>query len=101
MAELHDDWWDILYGKTPAEANEEYDYSPGYKSFSPEIQAHVNALWESLKTENATEPWVHITSITIIVAVIALAVYTVYIRKKRSRHYRLRDRENALKKIGK
>lgn len=95
MAELHEDWYDILYGKTPDEANEEYDYSPGYKSFSPEIQAHVNELWESLKTENATEPWVHIASITIIVAVLALAVYSVYIKKKRSRHYRLRDKAAA------
>ena len=98
MAELHEDWWEILYGKTPAEANANYDYSPGYKSFSPEIQAHVNALWESLKTENATEPWVHVTSISIIVAVLALAVYSVYIRKKRSRHYRMRDKNLAQKK---
>ncbi len=98
MAELHENWWEILYGKTPAEANANYDYSPGYKSFSPEIQAHINALWESLKTENATEPWVHITSIAIIASVVALASYNFYIRKKRSRHYRMRDRELAMKK---
>ena len=51
-----------------------------------------------LKTENATEPWVHVTSISIIVAVLALAVYSVYIRKKRSRHYRMRDKNLAQKK---
>lgn len=98
MDELYDDWREILYGKSPAEANENYDYDPSYRSFTPETQELVNALWESLKTENATEPWVHITSLTIIVAVIALAVYTTYIKKKRSRHYRMRDREIAIAK---
>jgi len=95
MAELHEDWYEILYGVTPAEANESYAYSPIYQSFSPEIQAHVNSLWESLKTENSTELWVHVTSITLIVAVLSLAIYTTYIRKKRSKHYRMRDKEAA------
>ena len=95
MAELHEDWYEILYGVSPAEANVNYDYSPIYQSFSPEIQAHVNTLWESLKTENSTELWVHIFSIAIIVAVISLAAYSIYVKKKRSRHYRMRDRENA------
>ncbi|MBO5907527.1 MAG: ABC transporter substrate-binding protein [Clostridia bacterium] len=95
MDELHEDWYEILYGKTPAEANANYDYDPAYRSFSPETQELVNALWESLKTENATELWVHVSSITITASVIALAVYTTYIRKKRSRHYRMRDREIA------
>ena len=93
MAELHEDWYDILYGVTPAEANANYDFDPAYRSFTPETQELVNALWESLKTENATELWVHLTSITIIVAVLVLAVYSTYIKKKRSHHYRMRDRE--------
>jgi hypothetical protein len=45
-----------------------------------------------LKTENSTEPWIHVTSIAIIVAVISLAAYNTYIKKKRSRDYRLRDK---------
>ena len=99
MAELHEDWYGILYGVSPAEANVNYSYSPIYQSFTPEIQSHVNTLWESLKTENSTELWVHITSITIIVAVVALASYSVFIKKKRSRHYRMRDREIAKARV--
>ena len=101
MDELYEGWYDILYGTSPAEANVNYSYSPAYRSFTPETQELVNALWESLKTENATEPWVHITSITIIVAVIVLATYVTYIRKRRSRHYRVRDRELAKAKRNK
>ena len=89
------DAWEVLYGKTKDEANENYSYNPAYENYKNEvvdIQAHVNSLWESLKTENSTEPWIHVTSITIIVGVISLAVYNIYIKKKRSRDYRLRDK---------
>lgn len=94
--EMGEDAIEILYGTAPNDINASYNQRFGttcYKSFTPEIQAHVNSLWESLKTENATELWVHITAITIVVAVIALAVYTTYIKKKRSRDYRLRDKQ--------
>jgi hypothetical protein len=63
-----------------------------YKDESIDIQVHVNSLWESLKTENSTELWVHITSITIVVGVISYATYDIYIKKKRSRDYRMRDK---------
>ena len=46
-----------------------------------DIQAHVNTLWESLKTENSTELWVHITSLVIVVGVIGMATCSVYIKK--------------------
>ena len=95
MAEVYEDWYEILYGKTPNEVNEKYDYEPAYKDFTPEIQGYVNSLWESLKTENSTELWVHIASLTIVVAVLALAVYTTYVKKKRSRDYRMRDKALA------
>lgn len=97
MLEYHEDWEDILYGKSPSYMEEKYDYSPIYKSFDPEIQDHVNSLWESLKTENSTELWVHILSGVIVVGVVGFAGYTIYIRKKRSRHYRLRDKSKAAK----
>ena len=88
---------ELLYETTPAQLNAYYEANFAetacYKSFSPEIQNHVNMLWESLKTENATEVWVHVASITIVVAVIGLAVYSTYIKKKRSRHYRMRDKQ--------
>lgn len=97
MDEYHEDWEYILYeknpGREPGGANENYSFDPIYKSFTPEIQEYSNALWESLKTENSTELWVHIVSALIVVGVIGLAVYSIYIRKKRSKHYRLRDKK--------
>ena len=91
--------WKVLYGKTKDEANVNYSYNPAYMDFykdeNVDIQAHVNSLWESLKTENSTELWVHITSIAIVVAVLSIAIYDQYIKKKRSRDYRLRDKEAA------
>lgn len=89
---------EILYGVSPDVINEKYNEMYGtacYKSFSPEIQAHVNMLWESLKTENATEAWVHVTCGVIVASVLSLAVHSVYVKKKRSKDYRLRDKEAA------
>ena len=87
----------ILYDTPPSVVNESYNKSFGtacYRSLEVlGIQDKVNTLWESLKTENATELWIHVTCIVIVGGVLALGIYTVYIRKKRSRHYRLRDRE--------
>ena len=89
--------WDILYGKSKDEANVNYSYSSAYKDFyrddTIDIQVHINSLWESLKTENSTEPWIHVTSATILISVFSLAIYNVYIKKKRSRDYRLRDKQ--------
>ncbi len=99
--EMGEDALEILYGKDPELLNAEYNEKYGttsYKSFDSEIQAHVNTLWESLKTESSTEPWVHITCGVIVLSVVALAVYTTYIKKKRSRHYRMRDRERLAAK---
>ena len=90
---------DILYGVSQSEINAEYNSLYGtacYSMFEPDIQAHVNTLWESLKTENATELWVHITCGIIIGAVLALAIYTTYVKKKHSKDYRTRDK-SALK----
>ena len=96
--EMGEEAMEILYGVSPSVINEKYNEMYGtacYRSFSPEIQAHVNMLWESLKTENATEPWIHVTCGVIVVGVLSLATYSVYIKKKRSRDYRLRDKEAA------
>lgn len=102
--EMGEEAIEILYGISPSEINENYNALYGtacYKSFSPEIQAYTNTLWESLKTENSTELWVHVTAIAIVVGVVAFAVYTTVIKKHRSRDYRLRDKENAKKKAQK
>ena len=91
------DAWDVLYGKSKTEANENYSFNPAYEDYYKDegidIQAHVTALWETLKTENSTELWIHITSITIVAGVLGFAIYTSYIKKKRSKFYRERDKE--------
>ena len=94
--------WDILYGKSKDEANLSYSYNPAYMDYykddSVDIQVHVNSLWESLKTENSTEPWIHVTSIAIVVGVISFATYEIYIKKKRSKDYRIRDKAKKQQK---
>lgn len=91
------DAWEILYGKTKDEANISYPYNPAYEDYykdeSVDIQTHVTSLWESLKTENSTELWVHITSAAIVIGVLGFAIRSTYIRKKQSKFYRDRDRE--------
>ena len=93
--------YDLLYSFMPDTVNAYYNSlfpdktDPAcYRNFSPEIQARVNTLWEDLKITGSTELWVHISSISIISACIILAVYSTYIKKKRSRDYRMRDKAN-------
>ncbi len=87
--------YELLYDNEPDIVNSQYNAlfpnvnSPAcYRSFNAEIQTHVNTLWEDLKISGSTELWVHITSISIAAGVLAFAIYSVYIKKKRSRHYR-------------
>ena len=104
---MGEDACEILYGTeghNPLDVNKEYNEKYGttcYKNFTPEIQSRVNTLWENLKLADSTEPWIHVVSISIVVAVIALAVYTTYVKKKRSRAYRLRDKQARLAKKAK
>ena len=93
------DAYEVLYGKTKDEANANYPFNPAYEDYfkdeatGVDIQSHVTELWESLKTENSTELWIHITSIAIVGGVLGFAIYTTHIKKKRSKFYRDRDRE--------
>ena len=75
-----------------------YNYDPFYHAFSPEIQAYTNSLWEQLKTENSTELWVHISSFVIVGSLCTYAGYVLYIKKKRSRDYRMRDKQKSITK---
>ena len=92
--------YSLLYDKMPEDVNGAYNEKFGttcYKNFTPEIQTRINTLWENLKLANSTEPWIHIVSISITVVVIFAALYSVYIKKKRSRDYRLRDKAKKKK----
>ena len=72
---------------------EDVDSPACYRNFTPAIQSHINTLWENLKISGSTELWVHITSITIVVSLIAFCAYSLYVKKKRSRDYRLRAKK--------
>ena len=85
---------EVLYGGDEMT----YSYDPFYHAFSPEIQAYTNSLWEQLKTENSTELWVHISSFVIVGGLCSYAGYVLYIKKKRSRDYRMRDKQKAISK---
>ena len=93
---MGEDAMSILYDTPPSVINAEYNESFGtacYKSLLVlGIQDKVNTLWESLKTENATEVWIHVTCIVLVGSVLGYGIYTVYIKKKRSRDYRMRDK---------
>ena len=85
------DAYDILYGTAdiPVSAYESFTE----EKFDDDMQQYVNGLWEQLKTETNVEIWVHISSITIVVSVVALCSYGIYIKKKRSKFYRNRDKD--------
>ena len=95
LSEDGEDAYDLLYNYTPESVNKSYnelfptmDQPACYRSFSPEVQSRINTLWEELKITGSTELWVHIATVVIVLAVLSLAGYTYYIKKKRSRHYR-------------
>ena len=99
IEEMGEDAYEILYGNSYEDLNATYGYSPYYHSFSnaekygEDMQQYVNGLWEQLKTETDVEIWVHISSITIVVAIVAACSYNIYVKKKRSKFYRQRDKE--------
>ena len=100
IEEMGEDAYDILYGYSYEELNADYGFSPYYHSFSnaekygEDMQQYVNGLWEQLKTETDVETWVHVSSITIVVVLLAACSYNIYIKKKRSKFYRQRDKQS-------
>ena len=93
--EMGEELLEILYNEG---VNENYDFDPYYHSFTPEMQLYTNSLWESLKTESSTEPWVHVTAALTVVGVITPVIYSTYIKKKRSKDYRERDKRLRLER---
>ena len=94
--------YELLYNKGPEEVNAAYDalfkdkQSPAcYRNFPPEIQALLNDLWEELKIYDSTETWIHVTSASIVAVVLGFAAYSIYIKKKRSRHYRKKSKKES------
>lgn len=89
--EMGEEAMEILYGEEATNCNVNYSFEPYYHAFTPELQSYIYDLWEGVKTSSTIELWVHITSIVIVVAVLGLASYSVYIKKRRSRFYRKRN----------
>jgi spermidine/putrescine-binding protein len=82
--------FDLLYNY---EDTENYSYIPYYKNYrTPEIQRHVNSIWEELKIYGTAELWVHISSALLVGSILIFAIYSAVIKKKRSKDYRMRDR---------
>ena len=94
IEEMGEDAIEVLY----SEDESRYPFDPFYHSFSPELLAYTNGLWENLKTENSTELWVHITSVVIVGSLLGYAIYNMCVKKKRSKDYRLRDKAKLLEK---
>ena len=91
--ELGEEAYDILYGSAKEGIPTSYYHSfSNSEVYGDDMQQYVNSLWEQLKTETEVEIWVHVTSITIVVGLLTLCSYSVYIKKKRSKFYRNRDK---------
>ena len=86
--EMGEEAIEVLYGNTESS----YPYDTFYHTYTPEMQSYTNALWENLKTQSSTEPWIHVVSITIVASLLIGYAYSTYVKKKRSREYRERDR---------
>ncbi len=86
--EMGEEAIEVLYGNTESS----YPYDTFYHTYTPEMQSYTNALWENLKTQSSTEPWIHVVSIGIVASLLIAYAYSTYVKKKRSREYRIRDR---------
>lgn len=75
MTDWNENAMDILY---PSDLGIKMTYFENLDAETLELQ---NNLWETLKIDNTVEPWIHITSISIVALVIIILGYR-YIRKK-------------------
>ena len=92
LDEIGEDAYDILYGSNEGIPTSYYHSFSNEEVYGNDMQQFVNGLWEQLKTETEVEWWVHVSSITIVVGLLAACSYGIYIKKKRSKFYRQRDK---------
>ncbi len=57
-----------------------------YESLDADTLALQNGLWESLKIENAVEPWIYITAGTIVLLLLVMMMYRYIIKKIRNNY---------------
>lgn len=81
MIEWNENAIDILYPSEEAGLKTTY-----YESLDPETLALQNGLWETLKIENAVEPWIYVASGGIVLVLLGYFGYS-YFRKKYRDNY--------------
>lgn len=82
---MGEDWLELLYPENMDFAKE-YDKNC-YKSLPSETLALVNSLWEELKIDSTLGAGIYVSCIGIISLLVVWAVYTIIIKKKRSKYY--------------
>ncbi|MBO5409562.1 MAG: ABC transporter substrate-binding protein [Clostridia bacterium] len=80
MQDWHDDAMEILYAQDSAVKTEYYE------SLDTDTLSLQNSLWETLKIENAVEPWIYMTAGTIVGALILFFLYSYFVKRYRN-HY--------------
>lgn len=80
MLDWNEDAMDILY---PMELGIKTEY---YESLPTETLALQNSLWETLKIENAVEPWIYITAGSIVGLLLAFFLYHYLLKRYRNQY---------------
>ena len=80
MTDWNEDVMDILYGE-----NLEFEVSY-YESLEPATLMLQNSLWEDLKIENSVEPWIYITSLSILLFVAGILLYNYIVKRIRDNY---------------
>lgn len=81
MVDWHEDAMEILYPSGNQDIKTAY-----YESLDPATLELQNSLWETLKIENAVEPWIYLASATIVGALLLFFLFRM-IRKKYRDNY--------------
>ncbi len=80
MIDWNEDAMEILY---PQELGIKTEY---YESLAPETLSLQNSLWETLKIENAVEPWIYITAGGIVGLLLLFFLYSYLIKRYRNQY---------------
>ncbi len=80
MVDWNEDAMEILY---PQELGIKTEY---YESLAPETLSLQNSLWETLKIENAVEPWIYITAGGIVGVLLLFFMYNYLLKRYRNQY---------------
>ncbi len=80
MTDWNEEAMEILY---PGELGIRTQFFESLESNTLLLQ---NSLWEDLKIENQVEPWVHITSVTIVGGLLLIMLWNYGVKKRRDRY---------------